>query len=104
MNQIKLPEEYVRYCVGFGPKEGGISVQPLWFQLWPLTEVEQLNRDYQIAEFAPGYLGFGSNGGGELLAFDADGRVFMMPFVGMGNEHAWLVAESWSGFVEKMGR
>jgi hypothetical protein len=101
---MKLPEEYVRYCAADGPKEGGLSVQPLWFQLWPLAEVEQLNRDYQVTEFAPGFLGFGSNGGGELLAFGADGRVFTMPFVGMGREHAWLVAESWSGFVEKMER
>jgi hypothetical protein len=63
-----------------------------------------LNRDYQVAEFALGFLGFGSNGGGELLAFDADGRVFTIPFVGMSREHAWLVADSWNGFVEKMER
>ena len=101
---MKLPEEYVRYCAGESPKEGELSVQPLWFQLWPPGDIEQFNRDNRVAEFAPGFLGFGSNGGGELLAFDADGRVFAMPFVGMGKEHAWLVAESWSGFVEKMQR
>lgn len=101
---MKLPEEYVRYYTGDGPKEGGLSVQPLWFQLWPPAEVEQLNRDYQVAEFAPGFFGFGSNGGDELLAFDADGRVFTMPFIGMSRELAWLVADSWSGFVEKIER
>ncbi len=101
---MKLPEEYDRYCAGNGPKQGGLAVQPLWFHLWPAEDVEQLNRDYPVAEFAPGFLGFGSNGGGELLAFDADGRVFTMPFVGLGKEHPWLVAGSWSGFVEKMER
>ncbi len=101
---MKLPEEYVLYCAGGGPKEGALSVQPLWFQLWPPGEVEQLNRDYHVAEFAPGFLGFGSSGGEELLAFDAEGRVFTMPFVGMGKEHAWPVAESWGDFVQKMER
>ncbi len=101
---MKLPEEYVRYCAGDGPKEGGLSVQPLWFQLWLPDQVEQLNRDYQVAEFAPGFLGFGSNGGGELLAFDASGRIFMIPFVGMCPEDARRVADSWSQFAEKMER
>jgi hypothetical protein len=101
---MKLPEEYGRHYGGNGPKEGGLSVQPLWFQLWPLTKVEQLNQDYNVQEFAPGFLGFGSNGGGELLAFDADDKVFAMPFVDMCRERAWFVAESWTDFVEKMER
>jgi len=101
---MKLPEEYARYCAGDGPKEGGLSVHPLWFHLWQPDQVEQLNRDYQVAEFAPGFLGFGSNGGGELLAFDAAGRVFMIPFVGLCAEDARPVAGSWSQFVEKMER
>jgi hypothetical protein len=70
--------------------------------LWPLDQIDQLNRDYHVAEFAPGFLGFGSNGGGELLAFDASGRVFMIPFVGMSVEDARPVAKSWNQFVEKM--
>src|SRR6516164_8627856 len=86
---MKLPEEYAQYYAGDGPKEGGLSVQPLWFQLWAPSEVEQLNRDYHVQEFAPGFLGFGSNGGGELLAFDAAGRVFTVPFDDMCRERAW---------------
>jgi hypothetical protein len=101
---MTLPDEYVRYCAGSGLKEGGLSVQPLWFQLWAPSEVERLNRDYQVQVFAPGFLGFGSSGGGELLAFDVDGRVFTVPFDDICKERAWLVAESWSGFVEKMER
>ena len=101
---MQLSEEYARYYAGDGPKEGGLSVQPLWFQLWPPGDIEQLNSDYHVQEFAPGFLGFGSNGGGDLLAFDAGGRVFMIPFVGMCAKDARLVADSWSQFVEKMER
>jgi hypothetical protein len=101
---MNLPEEYALYYGSDSPKEGALSVQPLWFQLWPPDQVGQLNRDYQVAEFAPGFVGFGSNGGGELLAFDASGRVFMIPFVGMCAEDARSVADSWSQFVEKTER
>jgi len=96
---MTLPDEYARYCAGDGPKEGGLSVEPGWFQLWPPAEVEQLNRDYHVQEFVPGFCGFGSNGGGELLAFDSRDRVFMIPFVPMTADDARQVADSWSEFV-----
>jgi hypothetical protein len=51
---------------------------------------------------SPGFVAFGSNGGGEMLAFDAEGRVFMIPFVGMSVRDAKPIAASWSEFVEKI--
>jgi hypothetical protein len=101
---MTLPDEYVRYYTGDGPKEGGLSVDPGWFQLWSPSEVEQLNRDYHVQEFVPGFFGFGSNGGGELLAFDTAGRVFMIPFVGMSAQDARQVVGSWAEFVERIER
>ena len=99
---MTLPDEYVRYCTGDGPKEGGLSVDPGWFQLWPLADSEQLNRDYRVVESVPRFVAFGTNGGGELLAFDPGGRVFMIPFVPMSAEDARPVAASWSEFVAKI--
>jgi hypothetical protein len=101
---MTLPEEYVSYFTGNGPKEGGLTVDPGWFQLWPPDEVEHWNRAYQVAVFAPGFLGFGSSGGGEFLAFDIEGRVIMLPFIGMSAEDASPVANSWSEFIERIKR
>jgi len=96
------PPQYVAYLAGGGSKETALSVEPGWFQLWPPDEVERWNREYHVEEFAPGFLGFGSSGGGELLAFDADGRVVMIPVVGMSPNEARPVADSWSEFVERI--
>lgn len=101
---MTLPVPYVGYFASDAPKEGALAVEPGWFQLWQLAEVEQLNRDYHVPEFAPGFLGFGSSGGGELLAFDADGRVVMIPFIGMSPDEARPVADSWSEFIERIER
>jgi hypothetical protein len=101
---MTLPEEYVRYFTGDGPKEGSLTVDPGRFQLWPPGEIEHWNRAYQVAEFAPGFLGFGSSGGGELLAFDLEERVVMSPFIGMSREDALPIANSWSEFVERIKR
>jgi hypothetical protein len=101
---MELPPEYVGYFAGNGLKEGSLSVEPGWFQLWAPAEIEQLNRAYQVPEFAPGFLGFASSGGGEMLAFDAKGRIVMIPFIGMSPRYARPVADSWSEFVEKIKR
>ena len=97
-----LPTEYVSYFDGDGLKEGALSVEPGWFQLWAPGEIEQLNLDYHVDEFAPGFVGFGSSGGGELFAFDASEHVVMIPFVGMCVKAARPVSASWSEFVEKI--
>ncbi len=101
---MALPSQYASYFAGDGPREGALSVEPGWFQLWSPDEVERWNREYHVEEFAPGFLGFGSSGGGEMLAFDADGRVVMIPMVGMSADEARPVADSWSEFVEKIER
>ena len=99
---MTLPEDYIGYMSGNSPIEGGLTVEPGWFQLWPLNEASKWNWEYQVEEFAPGFLGFGSSGGGEMLAFDGEGRVWMLPFVGMCPADAKLVASSWREFVVKM--
>jgi hypothetical protein len=37
---MPLPVEYAEYFAGDGPKEGGLTVDPGWFQLWPPAEIE----------------------------------------------------------------
>ena len=65
---MTLPAPYVGYFASDAPKEGALAVEPGWFQLWQPAEVEQLNRDYHVPEFAPGFLGFGSKVSGELFS------------------------------------
>jgi hypothetical protein len=101
---MTLPGPYLDYLCSDAPKEGALTVEPGWFQLWQPAEIEQLNRDYHVSEFAPGFLGFGSSGGGELLAFDSFDRIFMLPMVGMSPEEARPVASCWSEFVERVER
>lgn len=38
--------------------------------MWPLRDVLQYSREYGFDEFAPGLLGFGTDGCGELYAID----------------------------------
>ena len=96
-----LPSDYLTYLedgVDVAPTEG----EPGYFQLWHPDAVEEMNRSYRVAEYAPGFLGFGSDGGGEMLAFDAHGSVFKIPFVGMAPKEAKKIAASWSEVLARI--
>ncbi len=84
-----------------------MGVDPWWFSLWSAEEVMQLNRDYRIKEFAPRFFGFGSDGGGYLLAFDMQSspwKVIMIPFIPMEEKEAEVIAEDFLAFVRTVGR
>lgn len=94
-----LPPSFIAYHNSNRLKEGSLrNESPGWFLLWPLKEIEEWNRRYEVSDFAPGYVGFGSNGGGEMLAFDSNGRIYMLPFIGNEPGQEILVAESWEAF------
>ena len=89
---VPLPEEYAALLRFSNGGEGQLAVEPGWFQLWPVEEVLELNRAYGVNEFLPGFFGFGSSGGGELLALDLRSgppfRVVMVPFIPMDEAEA----------------
>ncbi len=105
---ITLPDEYVAFLRMSNGGEGELGVEPGWFQIWPAEQVIQLNAGYGTPSFAVGFIGFGSNGGGEMIAFDTRGiapwPIVMIPFVGMSPELAEQVATEFKGFLKAMGR
>ena len=97
-----FPDDYVKYFEGDGVAEGTTEGDPGYFQLWPPDEVEEMNAQLGVNAKLPGFLGFGSDGGGELLAFDKKGSVFMIPMVGMEAKYARKIADSWDEIRERI--
>jgi hypothetical protein len=105
---IKLPNEYLALLRFSNGGEGELGVGPGWFQIWPAEKVIEYNQDYEIAKNVPGFYGFGSNGGGELLAFDTRAgepwKIVMVPFILMQQEDAVTIADNFGEFVRALGR
>lgn len=94
-----LPQEFINYHARDGRREGPVLSIPLgWMILWPFADIYRLNDEYKVTEFAPDLIGIGSDGGGEMLAFDKEDRVITVPFIGMDTRVAILVAPSWQHF------
>jgi hypothetical protein len=104
-----LPAEYLSFLARFNGAEGSLGIEPGWFLLWPAEEVANLSAGYQVPQYLPGYVAFGSNGGGELFVFPlqpTDGAlpVFMAPAIGMGPSALIKVAASFSEFAAAFGK
>jgi hypothetical protein len=105
---LNLPDGYLQQLANSNGGEGELAVHPGWIALWPAEEVIPLNVGYQIDKWLPGFFGFGSNGGGELLAFDLrDGEpypIIIVDFVSMDPSEAVQIATSFDELRELIGK
>ena len=105
---VELPGEYLAFLRYSNGGAGELDIEPGWFQIWPAEEVIEANRELEVEANIPGYFGFGSNGGGELLAFDTrtpnPWGVYMVPFIPMEEAEAVKVTSNFVEFVAAMGR
>ena len=103
-----LPPDYLAFLRHCNGGEGALGVDPGRFALWPAEEVASLNSSYRVSDFLPGYVAFGSDGGGEMLVFGASGarwgRVFAVPFIPMEEERAREIAPDFATLARLFGR
>ncbi len=104
----KLPQEYLALLKISNGGEGELGIEPGWLQLWPAEQVIEHNQGYEVQNRVPGFFGFASSGGGELLAFDTRAeqpwKIYMIPFGCMEEENAILIAESLMAFTSAIGQ
>jgi len=96
--QPPIPSEYLEFLSTRELFEGSTinGAPPGYIALWAIEDLAKNNVDIQIEEYAPGYLAFAGNGGGEVLAFDHSGMVFMLPMIGMKADQAVKIADSFT--------
>lgn len=98
-----LPSDFREFLQLTNGGEGMIGEN--YVMLWSAEELGQYNEMYQVKEYTPGLLLFGSDGGGEGYAFDArtsPPAVVMVPFIGMALEYATHVADSFDKFLIRL--
>ncbi len=101
--EVNVPVEYSIFLAQHGAFEGFVAGDdmPGYVELWSLEAIEGNNREIEIAEYAPGFLAFAGDGGGEVLAFDSVGAVYMLPLIGMAPESAVKVADCFTDLAAR---
>ena len=98
-----LPSDYRSFLTTRGGGEGFVGEQ--YVILWSAKEIVPFNHGYEVKEYAPGLLLFGSNGGGEGFAFDLRKQcadIVIVPFVGMDLAQARSISSTFTGFLNKL--
>jgi hypothetical protein len=94
---IELPASYLDQLRSSNGGEGSLGVDPGWIMFWPAAEVMCNNRGYLVQKRFPGFFGFASNGGGELIVFDIRNGspylIAMVPFIIMAMEDLVPIAD-----------
>ncbi|MCB9583468.1 MAG: SMI1/KNR4 family protein [Polyangiaceae bacterium] len=103
-----LPRSYLDQLAMSNGGEGSLTVQPWWIVFWEAESVIESNADYELSKHLPGFFGFASSGGGELLAFDARGRepfpIVAIPFIPLDATLAILVARNFDELKGMIGK
>lgn len=80
-----------------------ISTDEKYVILWALTNMIQLNVDYNVEEYAPEFFIFGSDGGDTAFAIEKNSSdIYEMPFIGMSKEEAIFLNKTFIDFIEKI--
>ena len=97
-----IPREYREFLTVTDGGEGFLQDES-FVQLWPVDELVSLNKAYQIEEYCPGLLLYGSTGGGEAFAFDRRSKsaeILALPFIGMEESAIEKVAPDFAAFIK----
>ena len=101
---IVFPAEYRRFMLKTNGAEGSIG-KSNYLVIWPVEEIVELNEEYGVAEFTPGLIYFGSDGGGMAYAFDVREEVtrfVRFPFDSIHIEDEEIVATVFNDFIKAL--
>lgn len=80
-----------------------ISTNEKYVLLWALTDMGQLNKEYNVEEYAPDFFIFGSDGGDIAFAMEkGTGDIYEMPFIGISKEEAVFKNNTFTEFIESI--
>lgn len=101
-----LPNQYKEFLLHSNGIEVSIG-QNSYLVIWPINDLIELNNAYEVAEFAPGLILFGSDGGDTAFAFDSrvEGLpIVEVPFIGMALEEIVKSGETLIEFLNNLSR
>jgi len=100
---MQLPADHRTFLLKHDGGEGFVGKH--YLILWKAAELVKFNEGYEVETYAPGFIMFGSTGGGDGFAFDtrtSPYRVMQVPFIGMSLEDGFHVADSFDELLQRM--
>ncbi len=97
-NFFEFPEDYIAFMNEL--KDNELNSESDYIELFPLNELEKINEEHETPVYAPNYITIGTNGGGVGIFINKENmKIYSIPFVGMEESDAVLLANSFSEFI-----
>lgn len=95
---IKLPNDYIEYMEKNNGYTGMINDE--YYDIWKIEDIISNNNDYEVQDFFPNLIYFGSNGGDEAFAFDKSQNmcIVSIPFIGTEDDKI-VLANDFKKFI-----
>jgi hypothetical protein len=105
-SSAKLPAEYLALLRLSNGGTAMLSGYPSYVRVWPARTAIEYNRDYQVQRWLPRFVGFGDNGGTDMVGFDTRRgepySVCAVPFAPMEWDAAMGVVSDFCAFIRQI--
>jgi hypothetical protein len=93
-------ETIIEFCRKHSQEQFHSPKNNITYSLWEAGKVSHLNAKYEVEENLEGFIGFGTSGGGEMLAVNKkSGVVYSVPFIPMDEQEAVQIAKDLGEFA-----
>lgn len=102
--RAQLPKPYLDLLKRTNGVEGFVT-DDAYLNIWTAGQVPELNEGYSVAEFAPGLMLIGTNGGDTGYALDlrrSSCSIMEVPLVGMSLDEAKEVGTDFEDFLRRL--
>jgi len=101
VNGIELLPDYIDFMKAHNGGAGTVG-ENAYLILFPMDQLEEINRNYCVEEFLPLNCIIGSSGGGELYGIDSKGNYFAVPDIPMEEDSKILLGTSFEEFISNL--
>ena len=75
INGMALPDDYLEFMSEHDGGEGPIGKNN-YGRFYRMEELQEVNDGYEVGKWWPGHIVFGTDGGGELWAYNPDKKIY----------------------------
>jgi hypothetical protein len=103
---VALPPQYIALLRLSDGGYAQLSGYPGYARIWAARTALDYNRDYEVQRWLPGFVGFGDNGGPDMIGFDTRAgqpyRVCAIPFAPMEWNAAMGAVADFATFIQQL--
>lgn len=99
---VRLPDDYRNFMIEHNGGEGCVG-DFAYIKLWKIEEIVELNELYEVKEYTPNLIYFGSDGGDMAYAFDlSKGQYVEFPFMAIHEDEEEILGASFQEMMRAL--